>query len=68
MTFDDIKKIVGNHDLPCTSENEDGEMVIIECGKDDEGRFFRLTTLQKNDWCRINCYYETGVITETYKK
>lgn len=66
--FEEIEKIIGDNDLPCTAQNEDGETVIIECGKDDAGKYFRLTTLQHNDWCRINTYYEDGTITETYKK
>lgn len=67
-TFETIKEMVGDFELPCTAENEDGEMVVIEMGRDDEGLFFRLTTIQKNDWCRVEHFYETGVVTETYNK
>lgn len=67
-TFETIKKIVGDFELPCVAQNEYGEMIIIDAGKDDEGCFFKLTTAQKNDWCRVEHFYETGMMTETYEK
>ncbi len=54
--------------VPCTGKNEDGETTIIEGGVDDNGLFYRITTCQNNDWCRINTYYKNGDITETFKK
>lgn len=53
---------------PCAGENADGENVIVESGKDEEGRYFRLTTCQKNNWCRINTYYQNGNQTESYER
>lgn len=50
--------------LPCTAQNESGEFVIIEKIRSA----FRLTTLQSNDWFRINEYYPDGTITETFER
>jgi hypothetical protein len=64
MTYSEIKKIVHGKVLPLTAENSDGEFVIIEGNES----CYILTTLQDNDWCRINEYYPDGTVTETYEK
>lgn len=68
MSYNSIEEKVENRELPLTYTNEDNEEVIIERGRDDNGNFYCLTTVQKNNWCRINHYYEDGTITETYEK
>jgi hypothetical protein len=55
-------------ELPLSGTNDNDEHVILEKGKDDNGNFYRVTTAQKNNWCRINTYYEDGIVTEIYKK
>lgn len=67
-TFNEIKRQVAGHKLPCTAENENGEMIVIQYGKDEAGEFFQLMTMQHNDWVRVNTYYADGTVTETYKR
>ena len=67
MTYWDIKRVVQGK-APTIVENECLENVILEEGRDDEGHFYRLTTAQGNGWCRVDHYYETGLITESYEK
>lgn len=66
MDFNYIKETVANSglSLPCTAHNESGEFVVIE----KSGSAFRLTTLQSNNWLRINEYYPDGTITETFER
>ena len=69
-SYEEIKKQLedAGMDTPCTCTNEDGEIVIIEAGKDDAGVYYKLTTCQKNNWCRENTYYKSGDQTESYSK
>ena len=70
-TYTYINEIVKAFDrpLPVTGINEDGETVIIEQGWDSGGEhFYRLTTVQENNWLRINEYYADGTVTETFKR
>lgn len=69
MTYEEIKELVKDNLLPLSAENEDGENVVIESGKTEDGEcFYQLTTIQKNDWCRINTYYVDGTVDETYER
>lgn len=69
MTYEDIKDLIGDNNLPVSSTNENGETVVIEDGKTEDGEcFYQLTTIQKNDWCRINTYYADGTVDETYER
>lgn len=68
MTYKDVDALVDGQILPISAKNSMGELVIIERGKDDCGQFYAITTVQRNDWCRINTFYEDGTITETYEK
>lgn len=54
-------------DLPQTAM-VNGNVVIVDRGKDEAGRFYRLTTAQSNGWLKVNHYYEDGTVTETYKR
>lgn len=69
-SYEEIKKQLKNANMntPCTGTNEDGELIIIESGRDDAGLFYKLTTCQKNNWCRENTYYQNGDQTERYCK
>ena len=50
-------------------KNENGELVIIDERFSEEGNpYYKLTTVQNNNWCRINCYYADGTIDETYER
>jgi hypothetical protein len=66
--FGELKQLTNGKILPLTGKNENGEIVIIEYGISGEERFFRVTTCQHNNWCRINTYWEDGTIEETYRK
>jgi len=48
--------------------NEDGEPVIIEGGRTDGERWFKLTTSQSNGWLRINYIWENGLSEELFEK
>lgn len=63
-----LKSITEGHDLPCTATNNEGDTVIIEKGRTEGEEFFRLETYQKNNWVRINEYYEDGTVTESYER
>ena len=70
MTYESIKKQIAEsgEELPISAKNENGELVIIEERISDGIPFYRLTTVQNNNWCRINCYYADGTINETYER
>lgn len=69
MTYKELKKLTESKTLPLNGTNEDGEDVIIEAGKSQEGeRYFRTITAQRNAWLRINMYWEDGTTEELYRK
>ena len=68
VTYKYLKKLIGNKTCPISGKNENGEMVIAERKRDEEGEFFVLTTVQNNDLLRITTYYESGTVTETFDK
>ena len=70
MTYESIKNHIAESrgELPLSAKNENGELVIIEERISDGIPFYRLTTVQNNNWCQINCYYADGTIDETYER
>ena len=70
MTYESIKNHIAESrgELPLSAKNENGELVIIEERISDGIPFYRLTTVQDNNWCRINRYYADGTIDETYER
>ena len=71
MTYESIKNQIAESggELPISAKNENGELVIIEERTTTDGiPYYRLTTVQDNDWCRINSYYADGTIDETYER
>ena len=73
MTYKEIDKMVKEFgkEMPINATNEDGEDVIIEGGREPENdnlRFYQLTTVQKNDWLRINVYWEDGTVEEWFDR
>ena len=71
MTYESIKNHIAESrgELPLSAKNENGELVIIEERFSEEGNpYYKLTTVQNNNWCRINCYYADGTINETYER
>lgn len=68
MTYEELKELVKGKDCPLMGENEDGEVVIVSEGRDDEGHYYETKTAQNNGWVRVNTYYETGATTETFER
>ena len=68
MDYQFFEKLLEGKTLPLMGESADGEVVIVDKGKDDEGEFYETQTAQNNDWVRINRYYSTGVMTETFDR
>lgn len=62
--YSKLIELIGKKPLPLMAENENGETVIVERGTS----CIIVTTLQPNDWCRVNEYYPDGTITETYER
>lgn len=55
--------------LPLTAETEDGENVIVEAYRDENGELvWKISTLQDNGWMRINIYYSDHTVEELYKR
>lgn len=67
MTYAELKKATNGKTFPLAGKNSDGENVIVEHGQDEQ-KFFKLTTSQKNGWLRINYIYEDGTSEELYEK
>lgn len=64
-----LKRITDGKELPLMGVNEDGEVVCVSVSQfTDEGAVFKVESLQKNDWLRINHYHQDGTVEETYKK
>lgn len=68
MNYKDLEKIINGRETPLMGNNQDGEVVIVEAGRDDNGPYYRTTTAQNNNWCRINTYYEEGSVTESFER
>lgn len=68
MTYKELEQMTEGTHLPLAGENEHGEVVIIEEGKVDEERVFRVTTAQHNGWVRINYFYKDGSVEEMFDK
>lgn len=68
MSYKKIAGMVAGKCLPVAGRNEHGETVVVESGQSNGGRFFRVTTAQSNNWCRINTYYENGNSDETFRR
>lgn len=68
MTFKELERMVDGRTLPLGAENEDGEPVIIEAGRTDGEKWFKLTTSQSNGWLRTNYIWENGTCEELFEK
>jgi len=55
-------------DLPLTYTNENDEYVILERSKQGDEEVYILKTAQKNDWIRVNVYYQNGTAEEYYER
>ena len=69
MSYNEIRALVKKYEafgktLPLAGTNSDGENVVVE-GND---ACYITTTIQKNNWCRINEYYPDGTVTELYER
>lgn len=63
-----LKELTKDATFPLSGTNADGDNIIIEEGSSDNIHYYRVETYQKNDWVRINYYYENGEIEETFDK
>ena len=69
MSYTKIAALVAGRVLPLAGRNSSGEAVVIEGGSEQgAGAFFKVTTAQSNNWCRVNTYYASGVQEETYHR
>lgn len=68
MTFYDLAELVKGKTCPLDATNDDGELVIIQQGRIDGERFFKVTTFQSNGWQRINYVWENGTVEELFEK
>ena len=67
MDYKTLKKTIAGG-CPLTAENENGEFVLVEEGKENGEHFYRTQTLQNNGWTRTNVYWEDGTTEELYEK
>lgn len=63
-TINELIKKYGAKGQFITGKNEDGESIIITIYSNR----VVTKTLQKNNWMRINTYWEDGNIDETYER
>lgn len=71
MGYEEIENMVDKYDLsdfPLCGTNEDGENIIIYIRKDENGKYFEVHTFQKNNWIRVNRYYNDGTTEEWFVK
>ena len=54
--------------LPLNAVNENGEDMIIEDDYTSGEHAYKITTVQHNNRCRINTYYQDGTSDETFEK
>lgn len=68
MDFHAIEKLLDGKTPPVIGKNDKGENVVIEAGRDESGRFYRIEASQNNGWLRITTIYENGDRDETFRK
>lgn len=68
MTYNELKEMTKGKELPLAGTTGDNEPCIVECGKNENGRFFKILIAQDNDWLRIVTLWEDGTAEETFKK
>lgn len=69
MSYNEIKEKLkkDGFDCPCNGTDNDGNMIIISEGSCDGNHYYEVHTVQKNNWIRVNCYYEDGSVDETFE-
>lgn len=51
------------------AKTEFGENMIVDARYDDDGEVvWKISTMQDNDWLRINRYDKNGTVEEAYEK
>lgn len=56
-------------DLPLSAVDEDGNDVIVNAyTTKEEGIVWRISTIQKNNWIRVDIYYSDGTVEEFYER
>lgn len=68
MLFEELEKLLDGKTPPAIGTNDKGENVVIEAGRDESGRFYRIETAQSNGWLRVETIYEDGSRDETYRR
>ena len=64
VDYEYLNKLTEGKKFPISGTNADGTDIIIERGSD----YYKVSTIQDNDWIRINYYHEDGTIEETYTR
>lgn len=67
MAYGDIYEMTKGFEFPLSARNENGENVVIEKGRNENGDYFCTNTMQKNGWVRMNFYYSNGDYEELYE-
>ena len=68
ISFENLEIFCRDAELPATGTNDKGEDVIISKESMGDGYCYRLDTMQKNGWVRINRYHADGLIEETFER
>ncbi len=71
MGYEEIENMVDKYDVtdfPIAGTNENSENIIIYIRKDENGKYFEVHTFQKNNWIRVNTYYDDGTTEEWFDK
>jgi len=68
VNYTELKAMTAGKEFPLSAVNEDGENVIVDCGRDEDGGYFRLSALQANGWIRVNVYHEDGTLEEMFER
>lgn len=64
MSYAEIKRLYADR-LPFTFKRY-SDVIKIEGGESEEGKFFKVTTRQRNGRTRINYFYENGIVTQSF--
>lgn len=64
MSYAEIKRLYADR-LPITFKRY-SDVIKIEGGESKEGKFFKVTTHQRNGRTRINYFYENGIVTQSF--
>ena len=55
-------------EFPMVGKDEVNNTVLVVKGENENGKYVKTETAQKNNWIRINYYYENGDTEELFDK